>query len=320
MGRHHDAAPPVADADVAGRRRRALWIALGLNGGFMFAELIGGFVFGSLALLADAAHMLSDVAGLAIALVAQRLIDRPASVRHTFGLQRAEVLGAQANGVLLLASAGWILFEAVRRLSDPPVVAGRGVLIVAVLGLAINIGSAVMLARASGRSLNMRGAYAHMLADAAGSVGVIVAAVAVITAGAYWVDPVASVFIGLLVVVTAWGLLRDTTHVLLEGAPDSIDPAEVERWLAAAPGVSSVHHLHLWNLTSETAALSAHVVLEGQPSLHQAQARGDVLKDRLADEFSIVHSTLELECHQCEREAVSGSYVEASQPQRIEHD
>ncbi|HSJ45180.1 MAG TPA: cation diffusion facilitator family transporter [Euzebyales bacterium] len=323
MGRHHDAYPAVTDAHVAGRRRRALRIALGLNGGFMFAELIGGFVFGSLALLADAAHMLSDVAGLAVALVAQHLIDRPASVRHTFGLHRAEVLGAQANGVLLLASAGWILFEAVRRLSDPPVVAGRGVLIVAVLGLAINIGSAVLLARASGRSLNMRGAYAHMLADAAGSVGVIVAAVAVITAGAYWVDPVASMFIGLLVVATAWGLLRDTTHVLLEGVPDSIDPAEVERWLAAAPGVSSVHHLHLWNLTSETAALSAHVVLEGQPTLHQAQARGDVLKDRLADEFAIVHSTLELECHQCEAEAMSGSDGadgEASQAQRVEHD
>jgi len=318
MGRHHDAPRTDTDDDVAGRRRRALWISLGLNGGFMFAELIGGVVFGSLALLADAAHMLSDVGGLAIALVAHHLIDRPASVRHTFGLQRAEVLGAQANGVLLLASAGWILLEAVRRLSDPPAVAGRGVLIVAVLGLAINIGSAILLARASGRSLNMRGAYAHMLADAAGSVGVIIAAVAVITVGADWVDPFASVFIGLLVVVTAWGLLRDTTHVLLEGAPDSIDPTEVERWLTAAPGVSSVHHLHLWNLTSETTALSAHVVLEGEPSLHQAQARGDVLKDRLADEFAIVHATLELECHQCE--PVPGSGGEASQAQRVQHD
>ncbi len=317
MGRHHDvsATTTATDDGVAARRRRALWISLCLNGGFMFAELIGGVVFGSLALLADAAHMLSDVAGLAIALVAQHLIDRPASVRHTFGLQRAEVLGAQANGVLLLASAGWILFEAVRRLSDPPPVAGRGVLVVAVMGLAINVGSAVLLARASGRSLNMRGAYAHMLADAAGSVGVIVAAVAVITADANWVDPVASVFIGMLVVVTAWGLLRDTTHVLLEGAPDSINAAEVERWLAVAPGVSSVHHLHLWALTSETAALSAHVVLEGRPSLHQAQARGDVLKDRLADEFAIVHATLELECHQCEPDPVAGAGGDVAQAQ-----
>ena len=329
MGRHHtvprasSGAVPDGDTDtddVAGRRRRALWISLGLNGGFMVAELIGGVVFGSLALLADAAHMLSDVAGLAIALLAQHLLARPASVRHTFGLQRAEVLGAQANGVLLLASAGWILFEAVRRISDPPPVAGRGVLIVAVLGLTINVGSAVLLARHRGRSLNMRGAYVHMLADAAGSVGVIVAAVAVITVGADWVDPVASVFIGSLVVITAYGLLRDTTHVLLEGAPDSIDPAEVERWLSAAPGVTSVHHLHLWNLTSETTALSAHVVLEGRPSLHQAQARGDVLKDRLADRFAILHSTLELECHECETEPASGSGGPPTQAQRVEHD
>lgn len=318
--REHVVARDAAAEDVAGRRRRALWISLGLNGGFMVAEVIGGVVFGSLALLADAAHMLSDVAGLAIALLAQHLIDRPASVRHTFGLQRAEVLGAQANGVLLLATAGWILFEAVRRISDPPAVAGRGVLTVALLGLAINIGSAVLLARASGRSLNMRGARAHMLADAAGSVGVIVAAVAVITVGADWVDPVASVFIGLLVVGTAYGLLRDTTHVLLEGAPDSLDAAEVERWLNASPGVSSVHHLHLWNLTSETTALSAHVVLEGRPSLHQAQARGDVLKDRLADEFTILHATLELECHQCEPEPARAADRGASQAHDVEHD
>jgi cobalt-zinc-cadmium efflux system protein len=316
MGSSHTLPHPAHDDDISVRRRRALWISLALNGGFMFAELAGGVLFGSLALLADAAHMLSDVAGLAIALVAQQLIDRPASVRHTFGLQRAEVLGAQANGVLLLASAGWILFEAVRRLSDPPEIAGVGVLIVASLGLAVNVG--VLLARASGRSLNMRGAYAHMVADAAGSVGVIVAAVAVIAAGADWVDPVVSIFIGALVVHTSWGLLRDTTHVLLEGAPDSIDAVEVERWLSAAPGVSSVHHLHLWNLTSETTALSAHVVLQGQPSLHQAQARGDVLKDRLADEFAIVHTTLELECHECEPESVSPG--ELSRPHHVEHD
>ena len=300
MGRHHENPAGTGDHAVARQRRRALWIALSVNGGFMVAELVGGVVFGSLALLADAAHMLSDVAGLAIALVAQHLIDRPASVRHTFGLQRAEVLGAQANGVLLLASAGWILFEAARRIGDPPEVAGGAVLVVALLGLAVNVGSAVLLARASGRSLNMRGAYVHMLADAAGSVGVIVAALAVVFFDANWVDPVASVFIGLLVVGTAWRLLRATTHVLLEGAPRHIDPEDVERWLTDAPGVASVHHMHLWHLTSETVALSAHVVLDDQPSLHEAQARGDELKQHLAERFSIVHTTLELECHQCE--------------------
>lgn len=310
MARYHDTVAPAADRAVARQRRLALWIALGVNGGFMIAELVGGIVFGSLALLADAAHMLSDVAGLAIALVAQYLIDRPASVRHTFGLQRAEVLGAQANGVLLLASAGWILFEAARRIGDPPEVAGGPVLVVAVLGLGVNVASAVLLARASGRSLNMRGAYAHMLADAAGSVGVIVAALAIVLFGADWVDPVVSVFIGLLVVSTAWRLLRATTHVLLEGAPHDIDAEDVERWLTGAAGVASVHHLHLWQLTSETVALSAHVVLDDQPSLHEAQARGDELKQQLLERFLIVHSTLELECHQCEPE----SEADASAP------
>lgn len=317
MGRHHDHARGDT-VELAARRRRALWIALVANGSFMGAELVGGIVFGSLALLADAVHMLSDVAALAIALIAQRLIDRPASVRHTFGMQRAEVLGAQANGVLLLASAGWILFEASRRIGDPPDVAGAGVLIVATLGLAINVGSAVLLARASGRSLNMRGAYAHMLADAVGSVGAIVAGLAVVLFSADWVDAAASVFIGLLVVVTAFRLLRDTTHVLLEGAPHDVDPVAVERWLTAAAGVESVHHLHLWNLTSETTALSAHVVLDDQPRLHDAQARGDHLKDGLAERFSIAHATLELECHDCEPPALSAADPSTTQP--ADHD
>jgi cobalt-zinc-cadmium efflux system protein len=287
-------------AHVGEARRRALRLSLYANAGFMVAEVAGGLVFGSLALLADAAHMLSDVAGLAIALLAQRLIERPASVRHTYGLQRAEVLGAQANGVLLLATAGWILFEAVRRIGAPPEVSGPGLLIVATLGLTVNIGSAVMLSRAGGKSLNMRGAYVHMLSDAAGSVGAIVAGLAVTLFDADWVDPAASMFIAALVIWTAWGLLRDTTHVLLEGAPHDIDPEQVERWLAESPGVASVHHIHLWHLTSEATALSAHVVLDGEPSLHQAQACGDDIKRSLADRFAIHHTTLELECHTCE--------------------
>ena len=285
---------------VSEQRQRVLRYALYANAAFMVAEVAGGIAFGSLALLADAAHMLSDVAGLGIALVAQRLVDRPVSVRHTFGLQRAEVLGAQANGVLLLATAGWILFEAARRIGDPPDVQGPGLLLVATAGLAVNVVSAIMLARATGRSLNMRGAYAHMLADAAGSVGAIVAGLAVTFADADWVDPVASMFIAGLVVWTSFTLLRDATHVLLEGTPADIDAEQVERDLASAAGVSSVHHIHLWHLTSESAALSAHVVLEGQPTLHQAQARGDDLKRMLAERFAIRHTTLELECHTCD--------------------
>jgi len=287
-------------ADLSERRRRALRISLVANAGFMVVEIVGGVAFGSLALLADATHMFADVAALGIALIAQQLVDRPASVRHTFGLQRAEVLGAQINGLLLLVTAGWILYEASRRLSQPTEIDGGGLLLVASLGFAVNVACAVLLARTGGSSLNMRGALLHMIADAASSVGAIVAGFAVLLFDSTWVDPVVSVLIGALVVWTGWNMLRATTHVLLEGAPGHIDPQQVERFLADFPGVSSVHHVHLWHLTSESAALSAHVVLEGEPTLHQAQTRGDNLKGQLADRFAISHATLELECHDCE--------------------
>jgi len=162
------------------------------------------------------------------------------------------------------------------------------------------VACAVLLARSSGRSLNMRGALLHMVADAASSVGAIVAGVAVLAFDSAWVDPAVSILIGALVVWTAWHMLRDTTHVLLEGTPADIDSQSVERFLADHPGVSSVHHVHLWHLTSENAALSAHVVLDGEPTLHQAQQRGDDLKSQLADRFAIGHATLELECHDCD--------------------
>lgn len=281
-------------------QRRALWISLVANAGFMVAEVVGGIAFHSLALLADAAHMLSDVAGLGMALIAQQLVDRPASARHTYGLQRGEVLGAQANGLTLLAVAGWIAFEAIRRIGAPADVVGGGMLVVAALGLAVNVGSAVMLARAGGRSLNMRGAFVHMAVDAAGSVGAIAAGVAVVVWGAGWVDPAVSILIAALVLWSAWGLLRDTTRVLLEGTPKGLDPPIVEAALADAEGVETVHHLHLWNLASDVPALSAHVVLRGEVTLHQAQESGERLKTMLADGFGIEHATLELECHPCD--------------------
>jgi cobalt-zinc-cadmium efflux system protein len=280
-------------------QRRALRIALAANAAFLVAEAAGGFAFNSLALLADATHMLSDVAGLAIALVAQRLIDRPATVRHSFGYQRAEVLGAQANGLALVAVAGWIVYEAVHRIGDPVEVVGGGLLVVAALGLAVNLGSAVLLARAQGQSLNMRGAFVHMTLDAAGSVAAIAAGVAVVVWQADWADPVVSILIAALVLWSAWGLLRDTAHVLLESTPRGMDPAAIEAVLVAEADVKAVHHVHLWNLASDVPALSAHVVLQGEVSLHEAQASGDRLKALLEERFGIAHSTLELECHEC---------------------
>jgi cobalt-zinc-cadmium efflux system protein len=283
-----------------GMQRRALWIALVANAAFLLVEVAGGMAFRSLALLADAAHMLSDVAALSIALVAQRLLDRPATTRHSFGWQRAEVLAAQANGIALVAVSGWIGYEAIGRIGDTTDVVGGGLLAVASVGLAVNVVSAVLLARAQGRSLNMRGAYLHMVVDAAGSVAAIGAGIAVVLWGAGWADPVASIAIAVLVLGSAWGLLRDAAHVLLEGTPRGMDPAAVQAALLADIDVTEVHHLHLWNLASDVPALSAHVVLDGERSLHEAQAAGERLKVMLAVNHGIGHATLELECHPCD--------------------
>jgi cobalt-zinc-cadmium efflux system protein len=290
------------------RQRRALLVALLANAGFLVAEVVGGIAFNSLALLADAAHMASDVAGLAIALGAQSLMDRPATTRHSFGLKRAEVLGAQVNGLLLAGVSVWIIVEALRRLDSPVDVGGGGVVVIATLGLAVNVASAVVLFRARGTSLNMRGAFLHMASDAAGSVAAIVAGVAVLVWNADRVDPIASIVVALLVLWSCWGLLRDTTHVLLEGTPRGIDPEAVRGALRDEATVEAVHHVHLWSLASDEPALSAHVVLAGEVTLHDAQERGNELKAMLARRFGIEHATLELECHPCDDPVPSGGH------------
>jgi cobalt-zinc-cadmium efflux system protein len=290
----------VHHPDGRAAQRQALWVALVANAGFLVVEAAGGVAFHSLALLADAAHMVSDVAGLAIAIVAQHLLARPATAKHSYGLQRAEVLGAQANGLVLVAAAGWIIFEAVHRIGRPVDVAGRGLLAVAAVGLAVNVGSALLLARAGRGSLNMRGAFVHMALDAAGSVAAIAAGVAVLAWDANAVDPLLSIVVAVLVLWSAWGLLRDAANVLLEGTPRGMDPASVEAALTARDEVEAVHHLHLWNLASDVPALSAHVVLRGEPDLHDAQVAGERLKALLDERFGIDHATLELECHPCD--------------------
>jgi cobalt-zinc-cadmium efflux system protein len=286
--------------DLRRAQRRALWIALVVNAAYMVVEVAGGLLFNSLALLADAGHMLSDVVGLGIALASQSLMTRPASARHTYGLQRAEVLGALANGAALIAVVGLIFFEAARRLVRPELVAGEGLLGVAALGLFINVASALLIARHQGASLNMRAAFLHMASDAAGSVAVMVAGAAALLWGSTWVDPLASLLIGALILLSTWGLLRDTVHVLMEGAPRGMRAEDVERAIEAYADVQSVHHVHLWNLASDVPALSAHVVLRDEQSLHDAQARNDRIKTMLAERFGIDHATLELECHPCE--------------------
>lgn len=279
---------------------RALRIALVANGSFLVVEVVGGLVTRSLALLADAAHMASDVAALVIALLALRLLSRPATSTHSYGLQRAEVLGAQANGISLLVVTAWIVYEAVQRLDQPVDVTGGGLLVVALLGLAVNLGSLVVLRRSSGESLNMRGAALHMGLDAAGSVGAIVAGAAALWWDADRVDPFVSILVAALVLWSAFGLLRSTAHVLLEGTPRGVDLQDVTDAILAEPDVEAVHHLHVWSLASDVPALSAHVVLEGERTLHDAQEASGRLKELLEHRFGISHATLELECHPCD--------------------
>ncbi len=293
-------AQTLSRAQVRASQRRVLWLVLWVNAGFAAVELLGGLVFDSLALLADSAHMLSDVVALAVALGAQSLIDRPASARHTYGLQRAEVLGALANGLILVGAVAWIAIEAVQRIGTPIDVEGAGVLALGLVGLAVNACSAVLLVQRMGRSLNMRGAYTHMLSDALGSAAAVAAGLAVIAWDANAVDPAVSLGIAVLIVWSTWKLLRETVHVLLEGAPRDIDVSEVELAIASHSGVESVHHVHVWNLASDVPALSAHVVIEDDVPLHEAQVTGDAVKSMLAARFGIEHATLEFECHGCE--------------------
>lgn len=278
-------------------QQRALLWALGLNGVFLLVEVAGGVVFRSLALLADAAHMVADVAGLGIALAGLAVAARPVSQRHSFGFARAEVLAAQLSALLLLGGGVWIVVEAVERLTSPapePVAAG-GLMVVAFLGLVVNLLSVVIVHRVEGESLTMRASVAHLATDAVGSVGALLAGAAIWWLGWQWADPAVSLGTAALVVWAAARLLAQATHVLMEGAPTGVDPAQIREAMVAVDGVADVHHLHVWNLASDDAACSAHVALTGQPSLHDAQLTAQAVRVVLEDRFDLTHVTLELE-------------------------
>lgn len=283
----HHHAPTRADAAM-----RALWAAFALNGGFLLVEAAAGWWTGSLALLGDAAHMLSDVAALAIALGAARLARRPPSASQTFGLRRAETVGAFVNGLILVAAALGIAFEAVRRIADgAPEIPGWPVLIVGVIGLGVNLGSAFALWRSEADDLNVRGALLHMLADALGSVGAIIAA-GLLLAGFPLADPVVSVLIAALVLVGATRLLRDAGRVLLQLPPVGFDVPEVVGALAQLPGVFNVHDLHVWTLDGQTSIVTAHLVARPEADLEAVRAAAAEL---LEHRYGVDHATLQVE-------------------------
>jgi cobalt-zinc-cadmium efflux system protein len=289
MAHRHD--HPHGPGDRAGAAR-ALAAVLGLTGLFAAVELVGGLLSGSLALLADAAHMGSDAASLGLALGAIWLARRAPTPRLSFGLRRAEILAALANGVALVAVAVWILVEAAGRLADPPEVRAGAALAVGAAGLAANLAGAFILVRRGGTSLNVRAALLHVLADLVGSAGIIVATALILTTGWLAADPIVAMVIGVLVLAASWRVLRESVGVLLEAAPAGIDPDEVGRRMAAWPGVREVHDLHLWTITSGFPALSAHVIVEPGVDCHAVRRE---LARLLASDYRVLHSTLQVE-------------------------
>ena len=268
-----------------------LQIALGLSLCIFVVELIGGLIGGSLALLADAGHVLADVGALALALVAAWVAQRPPSGRRTFGWQRAEILAALANGVILMLIVIATVIEAVRRLESPADVAGGITLAVATIGLLINIVSGVVLAR-SGDSLNIRAALAHVIADALSSIGVIVAALIIIATGWTQADAIASLVIAALITVSAVGIVRESVDVLMEAAPPGLDVEALGRAMAAVDGVVEVHDLHAWTVASGLIAVAAHVTVEpaAEPSLVRRR-----MAEMLRKHYHVQHTTLQVE-------------------------
>jgi len=282
---HHHGISPAAD-------RRWLIVALAVIVAFMAVEVVAGIVADSLALLSDAAHMLTDAAAVGVAVYAARLAARPAGGRFTFGLGRAEILSAQGNGATLLVLAGVIAVEGMRRLWSPPEVDGGLVLVIGLLGACANLGAAAALGRAERRSLNVEGARAHVLTDLYASLGAATAGAIVLLAGFDRADAIASLLVAALMLRSGWLLLRAAGRVLLEGAPEGVDPQAVGLALAAHPGVVEVHDLHVWEVTSGFPALAAHVLVHPGDDCHGVRRQ---LQAMVAERFAIDHVTLQVD-------------------------
>ena len=285
---------------AAGRNKRSLAVVFGLTFTYLVVEVVGGLWTGSLALLADAGHMLTDVAGVGLALLAIRFAERPASAEKTYGYYRVEILAAMTNAVVLIGISLYILYEAYQRFRNPPEVESGWMLGVAAVGLAVNLAGMYVLRAGSQESLNMKGAYFEVLSDMLTSIGVIVAGLIMLTTGWYYADPLISAGIGLFILPRTWVLLRDAVGVLLEGTPSDVNPEALREALAAVPGVADVHDLHVWSLTSGVNAMSAHAVLAGGAVHDEVLAAA---RRHVTSNFKISHVTLQVESVGCaERE------------------
>ena len=278
--------------DHAEADQRSLGIALALIGGLLVAEVVAGLVASSLALLADAGHMLTDAAALALALVAAAVARRPPGGSWTFGFQRIEILAALANGITLVIVGIWIVFAGIRRLISPPDVRGGLVLVVAGAGIVVNVAAALLLARPSRRSLNVRGAFLHVTTDLAAFAGTAVAGALILLTGWDRFDPLASLAVAALIFWSSVGLLRASSRILMEAAPGDAAPSDVAEAMLAVPGVVEVHDLHVWTVGSGFPALSAHVLVAPGGDCHEARR---ALAAMLAERFDLRHTTLQVE-------------------------
>lgn len=277
------------------QHRRALTITFGLTFTYFIVEVAGGLLTNSLALLADAAHMLTDVFGLGLALFAIWISQRPTNAAKTYGYYRVEILAALANALVLFGVSFYILYEAYRRFQEPPEVNSLPMMIVAVVGLAINLTGIYNLRRGSKESLNVQGAFLEVVSDTLGSLGVIVAGLIMYFTGWYYADPIFSVLIGLFILPRTWGLMTQAVNVLLEGTPAHINLKAVEETMRAAPNVAAVHDLHVWTITSGMESLSAHIVLAEGVSLQAGQKILETLNVQLKEKFGIEHTTIQIE-------------------------
>lgn len=288
---HHDHGPSGGHSHAPASFGRAFAIGIGLNIAFVAIEAVYGLIADSMALLADAGHNLSDVLGLAVAWAAWQLGKRKPSPRFTYGLRGSSILAAMANGILLLVACGAIGWEAIRRFADPPAVASTTVMAVAAIGIAVNLGTALLFAQGGKRDINIRGAYLHMAADAAVSAGVVIAGLLTLQTGVRWIDPATSLAIVAVILWSSWGLLREALALALNAVPAGIDPAAVTAALARMPGVVRVHHVHIWAPSTSDVALTAHLVMPG--------GADDALLARIAHDldhrFGIGHATIQVE-------------------------
>lgn len=283
---------------AGGSNLKRVMIALVLTGTFMVVEIVGGIISGSLALLADAGHMLTDTMALALAAAAFHVSKRPADGNLTYGYQRFQILAAFVNGLSLLVVVGWILFEAVERFITPRDILGETMLVVAAAGFVVNVISFAVLHTGDRENLNIRGAALHVAGDLLGSVAAIVAAVVIIYTGWTLIDPILSVAVAFLILRSAWALVKRSGHVLLEGAPDWLDVADLRsRIVANVPGVCEIHHVHVWGLTPQQLMLTMHLQLAEDAASQSEVVRG--VKVFLREEYGIGHSTIEVEIDGC---------------------